>query len=497
MSGYLKIAIALTLGVFCCLKEIQTFSDELNRFYHNWTVRDSAALLVGPVILATLFLAFHFLARKWRFAKNFETATIVFIVAQALVTYFWPRTISMNGKLMVLISVWLVISLIMLYAFRKPQVILFKLLRESMLIFSPFVVILVVTVFNWSTWPSPIDPIPQTGVSDGDEHPVMIFLFDAWSARRSVDREGEFLPELKNINQLVRTSSVYRQARSAYHGTFPSIPNSLYLVDDSFDEARERYLGENPRSPEENLFGIARKAGYAAYLVGFKIPYRNILGNCGGTVRSYSFDPNPQGIAGKIGCYLRNNLLFSKNPLSMVAKTYSYRRILSKQWLYLNETTLKDTSDIIETSPSNSLSIFHLPLPHAPFIFDGQGNYKGPLEGHEPMGKSLDAYREHLVYLDTVIGRLIAKIKASGKYDDALIIMSADHSWREDNYQGSVKEIHRQVREVPLIIKYPRQTEGVTIDSPVNVLTISKLLKESLESGQGNRIDFERLTVED
>ena len=491
MSIPLKIAVALTLGVLCCVKEIQTFSDELNRFYHNWTRLDSIAMLLGPVVLAISFLGLHFSFRKRPVFKKVEMCAILFIVAQAVITYFWPRSIGMMGKLTFLIGVWLLVGGIMFWAFRNPGAVGFKFLRESILIFSPIVVIIGATIFNWSTWPSPVEALPSDeSVSEG-KNPVFVFFFDAWSARRSLGEDGEFLGEFKNMRQIASESYVFQNANSANHSTFPSIPNSLYLVDDDFSSARKRYLLENSIGPSENLFGIAKAAGYAAYLVGFKIPYRNLLGESGGTVRSYPFDPKPIGILGRVFSYLRNNCLFSKNPVSMLAKTYFYRRILSEHWVSLNEVMLQDTYDVISSCPDNSLSVFHLPVPHSPFVFDKDGNYKGPFEGHEPMGKDLAGYRDHLGYLDTVIGRIIAKMKEAGKYDDSLIVMTGDHSWIEDVYEGSSKSQLPLKRHVPLIIKYPGQTQGVKVPSQMDVLDVSHLLKKSLEGGRGNLIDID------
>ncbi len=491
MSVPLKIAIALTLGFLCCLKQIQTYSSEINRFYLNWNQLDTIAIFLGPVLLAAVFLTSHFTLRKRPVYKGIEMALILFIVAQAVITYFWPRKMGLTGKLILMVGIWIPIGAAMLQAFRNPRAPGFKLIQEGILIFSPIVVMITFTIFNWSVWPSPIEELTHQESAGSDQHPIYIFYYDAWSARRTMGEDGKFLPKYPNIRDLASRSHVFSEAYSTDHSTFPSIPNCLYLVDDDFRCAHEHYLVENPKTPDENLFGIARKAGYSAYLVGFKIPYRSVLGDSGGTVRSYAFDPHPEGLLPKILHHLQGDFLFSKNPISLAAKNYFYRRLVSNRWVFLNQATLEDTHNIIESGPNSSLGIFHLPVPHSPFIFDAQGNYKGPYKGPISMGTDLPGYLEHLGYLDTVIGKMVAKLKDAEKYDDALIIMTADHSWIEDTYEGNKIDILRRKRHVPLIIKSPGQTEGVEVSGRREVLDLIVLIKEALESGQGNRVQLQ------
>jgi hypothetical protein len=72
-------------------------------------------------------------------------------------------------------------------------------------------------------------------------------------------------------------------------------------------------------------------------------------------------------------------------------------------------------------------------------------------------------YLRQLVYFDRVVGELMERLKRAGKYEDALIILTSDHSWRFD---PDTKLATQARRWVPLLVKLPGQTRGCVIDTP-------------------------------
>jgi hypothetical protein len=84
---------------------------------------------------------------------------------------------------------------------------------------------------------------------------------------------------------------------------------------------------------------------------------------------------------------------------------------------------------------------------------------------------STDAWRRHLLQLeftDRLLGRLVAKLEATGVYDPALIVLTSDHGgsfWPGDSFRKPLKLEHAEdLLSVPLFIKRPHQTEGVVTD---------------------------------
>ena len=95
---------------------------------------------------------------------------------------------------------------------------------------------------------------------------------------------------------------------------------------------------------------------------------------------------------------------------------------------------------ISRADPQPTLYFLHALLPHEPYMYlrSGQQFTEDPrlfgLQGsgrwvHEPW-PVVQAYAQHLLqlqYVDTIVGRITARLKAEGFYDKALIIVTGDH----------------------------------------------------------------------
>ncbi len=142
-----------------------------------------------------------------------------------------------------------------------------------------------------------------------------------------------------------------------------------------------------------------------------------------------------------------------------------------------------------------ALHYLHILLPHVPYRYLPSGNvYDGPIPdlgriveldqwGDEAWPVTLGRQRHllQLGYVDRLIGVLLDELDAKGLYDDALVVLTADHGI---SFQpgGAIRAIEGQVLDehstpdilwVPLFVKEPGQTEGDTSDA--NVLSIDVL----------------------
>jgi arylsulfatase A-like enzyme len=97
--------------------------------------------------------------------------------------------------------------------------------------------------------------------------------------------------------------------------------------------------------------------------------------------------------------------------------------------------------------------------------------------------------REHLIsqydggiaYLDSRLGRLFARLKERGLYDDAMIVVTSDHGEEfgdRNSLDHGISVYHDEVN-VPLIIKYPRQSEGRAVDEMVSQIDVAPTLLEA------------------
>ena len=93
--------------------------------------------------------------------------------------------------------------------------------------------------------------------------------------------------------------------------------------------------------------------------------------------------------------------------------------------------------DIEGENALGRIYVSHLLLPHDPFSFDRKGNAvnrSATLFRPEPdQGSAVTdpaVYREHVMYVDRLIGELVSKLKREGIYDESVIVISGDHGPR-------------------------------------------------------------------
>jgi arylsulfatase len=113
---------------------------------------------------------------------------------------------------------------------------------------------------------------------------------------------------------------------------------------------------------------------------------------------------------------------------------------------------------------------------------------------HRPwsdLSDMMDLYDGCIRYVDHEISRIIESLKHTGEYEDTLIIITADHGEgfgeksriRPDTRLAGHGEskIHEAVLHVPLLVKFPKQITGSTIEEPVSLTYLPELIKSSLD----------------
>jgi hypothetical protein len=145
------------------------------------------------------------------------------------------------------------------------------------------------------------------------------------------------------------------------------------------------------------------------------------------------------------------------------------------------------------------LSVLHLTMPHGPFYLDADGNaYQipdGPMQlvgsaggdWSEDPGAGVSARQRHLLqvrYVDTLITALRARLVEVGIWDDALVIVTADHGaafeaggtfrdWRASDQTDLVG--------VPLFVRGPGFAEGKVDDRPVQSVDVAATIEQVAE----------------
>ncbi len=141
----------------------------------------------------------------------------------------------------------------------------------------------------------------------------------------------------------------------------------------------------------------------------------------------------------------------------------------------------------LTSGPEPPLYFAHLVQPHRPYVYLPSGR-KYRLEHHKPDHVEPWAFRHNyqrhllqLAYADALLGRLLERLESVGLFDDALIVVTADHgvSFRPNEPARDLGQTNAvDILSVPLLIKRPRQRSGETRDDLAQTVDILPTLAE-------------------
>jgi hypothetical protein len=157
------------------------------------------------------------------------------------------------------------------------------------------------------------------------------------------------------------------------------------------------------------------------------------------------------------------------------------------------------------TADTARLYFLHSLTPHMPFEYVPSGrryegvDYQGRRERNAGLFERVDpayadaVHQRHLLqvgFVDTMIGRITGRLRALGIYDDALMVVTADHgaSYREGMPRRAARGQNlAEILRVPLIVKLPGQRDGGPVDGIVESVDILPTIADVL----GARLTFD------
>jgi len=143
--------------------------------------------------------------------------------------------------------------------------------------------------------------------------------------------------------------------------------------------------------------------------------------------------------------------------------------------------------DSLRPQAEPSLWYIHFLLPHSPWTYLPSGERYdvrpapgwGADEVWAANQAAVDQYwQRHLLqlgYADRVLGRLLDRLRATGLYDRALVVVTADHgvSFRAGQKRRPLSDANRQdIAFVPLFVKAPGQKRGRVVKGPARTTDI-------------------------
>jgi len=149
----------------------------------------------------------------------------------------------------------------------------------------------------------------------------------------------------------------------------------------------------------------------------------------------------------------------------------------------------------------------HALLPHGPWVYLPDGRMSRPpgpelLPGMQTIPGFYDDYLRHhneqrqllqLGFADRLLGRLIARLKREGIYDDTMIVVTADHgfAWKvgvDTRRSVSLSNID-ELGSVPMIVKRPGQRAGRVSGALAQTLDVTPTIADVLNVPLGYRAD--------
>jgi hypothetical protein len=197
-------------------------------------------------------------------------------------------------------------------------------------------------------------------------------------------------------------------------------------------------------------------------------------------------------------------------PLTENWKGFLVNQHWQRRWVHERDADRRrGPADFIDsisrTDPQPTVYFLHALLPHEPYVYMRTGQqavYDTGMPGLSGTGRwtndrwpVLQAYQRHLTqvrFVDTLLGRLLARLDAEGLYDRSLIVVTGDHgvSFRPGHPLKGVDDTTLpDIMSVPLFIKAPGQHEGRVDDANAQSIDIVATIADLLDVDLSWQID--------
>lgn len=343
-----------------------------------------------------------------------------------------------------------------------------------------------------------------------NETPVVMVVFDALPMMHLLDAEGNIdATRFPNFARLAHQSTWYSNASTVHDTTLPSIPAML-----TGRNPRAARVLPTPQNHPGSLFEVLR----SRYQIHAFETVTSLSGFSEETSSSSSIDESR--LLGDLAVFYARSLLPEKVadrwvPLeegiwggffAQLPEVQENINTEAMKWHVdkREELDIGNRHDVamqfisdIKTYPQNTFHFMHVVIPHRLFEFLPDGRryiYRLQKDISEALIARFDreAHILQLAHSDTVLGALFDELEVQGLWDDALIVVVADHGesfLAEPNKRIIAKNNIGHIGFVPLLIKLPGQRVGQVDDSNVLTTDIAPTVIDALGIPNGPRTD--------
>jgi len=487
------LAIGQVAAFFLCSPALKYLTDASNRYLFFWSAEALALWFAGVTALGLAITAAGWALRRWLPAQAGRIATLAGLGAVVLVGWSVLQAEVPDRSLRfiyVLFALFLLGCLVEISWRRGWSLAAYqRRLTQAALIMAPIVPIYWVNAaLFWPRLPAAPASALAAGRAVAERPPtpadnVYIFVFDEWPHRLTMDGAA-IRAGLPNLRHLAQQSCIFTDAHAPGCHTAMSMPRIIFQRTDAFAFRGPEpgfWNGEfQPAQTLPSLFTTAQQRGYRTSMFGWYHPYHAILGSSADVVRAtgmldYYGDGIPQralsyahmAVIGLLGEPLANQTVCGNTILLGRSIAWQTDELLAYT------TALWD-----DPRPGGQFAIIHLPLPHFPFCYGADG-LRALNQFYDPWSEELALGQ--LAYFDQVLGELLARLRASGRFARSTLVLTSDHNWRHD--PAMTARTTSTLSLVPLVIHFPGQQMAVTIDAPFSSNHLGTLLAAARAPG--------------
>jgi hypothetical protein len=292
-------------------------------------------------------------------------------------------------------------------------------------------------------------PVPAGhfgGAGSGDPlQRVVWVVFDELDGRMlSADRtEGRDLPAFAAFREVSVHLSHVRPVSGDTLTALPSywigrrVLESRPVASDRLEVRIENRDDFVPVTEYAHIFEEVRRRGGSTGVAGFYHPYCRLfpahLERCS--------DYQPDGIYEDETPSLADSAV-----ADFAAMVPIWRRV---NWIRAIQKVVRDGLELA-ADPALDLVLIHVNAPHDPPVYD-------PASGRFRYLNLGLHYADNLVLADRTVAQLRSALVGAGRWESCAVVVSSDHGWRRLPGAGS------EPGAIPLMIKLPRQQQGVEI----------------------------------
>lgn len=157
------------------------------------------------------------------------------------------------------------------------------------------------------------------------------------------------------------------------------------------------------------------------------------------------------------------------------------REILDMRFLPFKNTLLVNNhiqilkqmqSQLLDTVKDNDVSFMflHYSIPHSPNIYDRRTGTFGLNRN------TREGYLDNMALADRCLRELRLALEKKGRWDSSMIVISSDHHWRTNTYDGQTDYKH-----VPFMVKMPHQETGIVFDKRFDTVITKELILDVVD----------------